>query len=441
MKTVYYIITIILSALLTGLFLLISFPLNKDSVSALLVALMLAGFLTSSVVGLIKKSFIPGVMLAKAGILLIGFGAFCFAAAGAGQWRNLSVALIIAILLLWALGALLVWNGINICKNRRLKTEENVTAQADEEQPLPEFDAGRPADPNAAVKKIWQYEPGGKPKLTGKQSALKWSLILLCGAGIFAGMALPMILMFQADIVLYGDNAGMLLYLLSIVSILGLGFTLGEFKAHHTENRVFVLGEDGSVFMINYFDPQLARDFGYYEHLPRIMRNGHATRIAAFLYPFEAERCYRYLRESKLDQRIAAQRVKYGYQISAVPEICQCGYFSEIRFMLWVNGCEQEYKNLFQLYDNCYEDYDGMIEYFTTRFAHRYDEAYHKKTNRLRVMTGIGVAVLCIGLVSFLAAMLIESNALYLPGFLGLIIGIALLAAGLDALRRRHIRR
>ena len=422
MKTLYYIITIILSALLTGLFLLISFPLNKDSVAALLVALMMAGFLGSSIAGLLKKSFIPGIMLAKLGIFLVGSGFFCLSAVAAGQGKNLSVPLIIVILLIWALGALLIWNGFNICKNRRQKPEENAVLQAAEEQPLPEADAGRPGDPYAAVRKIWQYEPGGKPKLTGKQSAKKWSLLLLCCIGIFAGMFLPMILMFAADIVLYGETSGMLLYLLSIVSILGLAFTLGAFKAHHTENRVFVLGEDGSVFMIDYFDRQLARDFGYYEHLPRICRSGYAPRTAAFLYPFEAERCYRYIRESKLDQRIAAQRVKYGYQISAVPEICQCGYFSEIHFMLWVNGCEQEYKNMFQIYDNCYEDYDGMIEYFTTRFGHRYDEAYHKKTKRLRVMTGIGIAVLCIGIVSYLAAMLIESNVLYLQEFLGLII-------------------
>ncbi len=437
MKIVYYIITIILSALATGLFLLISFPLNKESAAALLVAAIMAGFLISSIVGLVKKSFIPGIMLVKTGIFIAGFGGFCLEAYAVGQ--HLSVPLIIVVLLLWALGAVLVWKGIDICKKRGRKVEEKTASEANGvADSLPEMDAGRLADPNVAVKTIWQYELGGKPKVTGKQSAKKWAFILISCAGIFAGMFLPMILMFSADIVLYGEGPGMLLYLLSIVSIMGLAFTLGAFKAHHTENRAFVLGEDGSVFMINYFDLQLARDFGYYEHLPRIMRSGHATRIAAFLYSFEAEQCYRYIRESKLDERIAARRAEYGYQISAVPEICRCGYFSEIHFMLWVNGCEQEYKNMFQLYDNCYEDYDGMIEYFTTRFGHRYDEAYHKKTKALRVMTGIGVAVLCIGLVSFLAAIMIESNVLYLPGFLGLLIGMSLLAAGLDALRRRN---
>ena len=116
MKIAYYIITIIISALATGLFLLISFPLNKESMSALLVAAMFVVFLFTNISGLIKKDFIPGIMLTKAGILLDGFGAFCIDAVFIGG--HMSIPFCFFILLLWILGLVCILEGISICKSR-----------------------------------------------------------------------------------------------------------------------------------------------------------------------------------------------------------------------------------------------------------------------------------------------------------------------------------
>ncbi|MCR5209767.1 MAG: hypothetical protein K6C99_06125 [Lachnospiraceae bacterium] len=444
MKIAYYIITIILSALATGLFLLISFPVSEGTGVSLTVAIMMAGFLISSITGLIKQSFIPGIMLTKTGIFLAGFGGFCLIAVFNGN--HLSIPFIALIILLWVLAIVCILEGINICRSRREMKEADAAAiAARNHEMFPEIpltNAGLPADPTAPVKKIWQYRIDGKPEYTRKDITKKWTFLLLSLAGVFTGLVLPMILMFSFDIVLYGEPVGFFLFLLAFLSIFGFAMTLGVFKEHHTENRAFVLGEDGSVFMINYFQPAIAHEFGYYSLLPRILKRDTVGKVsntfASIHYSVEAARCLRYIRESGIDKKIAEKRAVYGHQISGVPEICRCSYFSEIHFSLWVGGSEQKYKNWYNLYDNCYEDYEEMLEYFATKFTHCSDKEFQKKTKGLRVMTGIGIFLLSIGVVSFVGVMLLEMNSLYIPGFLGLLVGLSMLASGLDALRRRH---
>ncbi|SCY47554.1 hypothetical protein SAMN02910370_02723 [Lachnospiraceae bacterium XPB1003] len=440
MKIAYYIITIIISALATGLFLLISFPLNKEAMSALLVAAMFVAFLITNISGLIKKDFIPGVMLTKAGILLDGFGAFCIDAVFIGG--HMSIPFCFFILLLWILGLVCILEGISICKSKRemrvAEEEEKLRKEMRELDFSDVVNAGLPGDPSAPVKKIWQYQRGVKPLLSGKESSMKWTFLVLSIAGAFVGLVLPMILMFSFNIVLYEDQGGLLLFLLSFLSIMAFAFTLGAYKEHHTENLAFVLGEDGSVYVIDYFNQGLAREFGYYLMLPRLIRDNPASKVNTVLYGADAERCFRYIVENGIDKKIAAERGRCGYQISAVPEIKRCGYYSEIHFSVWMDGSEHEYKKAFNLYDNCYEDYEEMIDYFETKFTHRYDEAYKKKTTRLRVLTGIGATILSIGVISFIGILVFEMDNLYLPGFLGLLLGISLLASGLDSLHRRH---
>ena len=54
MKIVYYIITIILSALTTALFLVVSFDGSRDAYIGFFAAGIAAGFLIASVLGLVK---------------------------------------------------------------------------------------------------------------------------------------------------------------------------------------------------------------------------------------------------------------------------------------------------------------------------------------------------------------------------------------------------
>ena len=84
MKKAYYIVTIILSGLLAAitLFLAINFIVifgfDSATFATTLIALLLTGFLAVSIFGLIKKTFILSIILAKLGLLAFGAGALVF---------------------------------------------------------------------------------------------------------------------------------------------------------------------------------------------------------------------------------------------------------------------------------------------------------------------------------------------------------------------------
>ena len=84
MKKAYYIVTIILSGLLAAitLFLAINFIVifgfDSATFATTLIALLLTGFLAVSIFGLIKKTFVLSIILAKLGLLAFGAGALVF---------------------------------------------------------------------------------------------------------------------------------------------------------------------------------------------------------------------------------------------------------------------------------------------------------------------------------------------------------------------------
>lgn len=84
MKKAYYIVTIILSGILTALslFLAINFIIfiefDSTTFGTFLIGLIGLGFLIASIYGLVKRTFVLSIVLAKLGILVFGVGALIF---------------------------------------------------------------------------------------------------------------------------------------------------------------------------------------------------------------------------------------------------------------------------------------------------------------------------------------------------------------------------
>ncbi len=84
MKKAYYIVTIILSGILTALSLflavnfIIFFGFDSTAFGTILIGLTGLGFLIASIYGLVKRTFVLSIVLAKLGILAFGVGAIVF---------------------------------------------------------------------------------------------------------------------------------------------------------------------------------------------------------------------------------------------------------------------------------------------------------------------------------------------------------------------------
>lgn len=134
MKKIYYILTMILSVLVILLFAVLALA-STDEVSTALVSLLIAvigaGFLTLSILGLKNDSAIPGIILEKAGILLIGFSLIVLLA-GIFSPENILQAIIIFIPFILA-GVLCFKKGMGVIKKYEefketlLKNEEWIT--------------------------------------------------------------------------------------------------------------------------------------------------------------------------------------------------------------------------------------------------------------------------------------------------------------------------
>ena len=189
-------------------------------------------------------------------------------------------------------------------------------------------------------------------------------------------------------------------------SLVALAVTAGSFKGHLTWQHVFVRDENGDVYYIDYTDVSPAKDFLYYDEIPAGYKNepgpmpsntAKAVGITYFLvfFPKECKRCLNIIRDNKADIRIADSCRKYGYKIISVPEIIKKSYYTFIRFNILKDGNMVEVENLF---DNCYEGYDEMVEYLDEHFEHDDEDAREDKSSQIRKLLYIGSVMIVISI-------------------------------------------
>ena len=420
----------IISIILAGLFLITVFPFSEVSIVGIDLVIMFLALAGISLFGLIKNSFIPAIMLIKAGIFCIGIGVFILLAG----MKHLSVLYILLCAVFVLIGAVCIFAGATINSKKKAGLSKEKSEKVLEKKGFTYKLAEKPVK----VKKIWQYKLHGKPELSKKQQTKKTMLLVLSSIGIAIGFMLPVILLFtfRVDNV-YSSGIGYFCYFLSVASLILLGMTLGEHKAHHMNNIAFVLCEDGSVFFVDYFDVKTARELGYFEALPWIRKYGIST---LFFYGLEADKSFSYIRSHNLDKKIAENCDKYGYQIVAVPEIVKCAYYTDMKFYLLKDENEGAIKTPFMyynLYDNCYDGYDEMVEYFEANFDHKFDEAYEKTTKAWKGFFVTGIVTAAIGIILGIIGAIVRSDLPVAIAYLAFPLGCAFAAASFDRLNRR----
>ncbi|MBR5712280.1 MAG: hypothetical protein IKX54_01670 [Lachnospiraceae bacterium] len=443
MKKSYFFATTVLGAIVTAVCLAAGFSdFGKNSRSDAEI-LTLAGIAfactVASIVGFARKFVVKGIFLVKVGIVLFGLGVLFFA--GAAVDNKVTSSVVIELIVFAGLGIAAFLFGRSVCLKNRVAEEPKAEASA---PAAPKNTAGIPAREGAGVRRIWQYMPGAKPQLTDRQKRIKRTVCtysLLCA---IAGLVLPFVIGDE----MFRKPGGEVLFILAVVSIIVFAFTLGMFKKHNTQNKAFVLGEDGSVFLIDYFDVRMAKELGYYGLLPEFVRTGGMTYVGKTAWTLnqainaanmsDVKRFLTFLRQNGVDRRIAENRMRYGYQITSVPEVVKCGYCSRIRFRIRKDGHELAYSDGFDLYDNSYEGYDEMVDYFTNAFEHEYGEAYQKKTKNFRTALIVGALIALGGIGMWLYGSFGEDNTVKVAGLLFFVLGTAPFAAGLNGLWYRH---
>ncbi|MBP1586346.1 MAG: hypothetical protein ILP17_11700 [Lachnospiraceae bacterium] len=430
MKKAYYIITAIISLLLSLLFIIPIFPLSELSLSSFVLVLLFLSMSISSVFGIVKNCPVKLIFRLKISLGLIGFGGFLLAVALV--YKNIYYVILFIIFTL---------SGFMLALDTVRDISDLLKAEAEEKKVTAERKV--PLDHSFMVKndpseteKIWQYEINGKPRLTPAQSRKK-NILLACSIpGAILGFVLPFVIGASIGMdEIFGEFPGHLFTLIAIVSILVFAVTLGFYKPHNTQNIAFVKRKDGSVFLVDYFDPLTARDFGYAGMIPNA--GTHVTLFSVFAFSTQMNNCITHIRKAGIDKSIAARCEKYGHQIITVPEICRCGYYTNMIFTLWNGVAEYRYSSTFNLYDNCYEGYDEMIEYFENSFDHNYDESYQRETGRIRAMKNTGMVLLILGFIAWLSGALTEINLLLVIGIFVMVAGSSMFLAGIDALSRR----
>ena len=199
--------------------------------------------------------------------------------------------------------------------------------------------------------------------------------------------------------------------------------------------------------MIDYFNEAMAREFGYYDKIPSsvyVITGGFPLAGALFngimnaALAIETDKCLSYIKNNGIDSKIAAQCDKYGYQIIAVPEITKCDYFTEMTFIVLKDGEKLYYKRGANTYDNCYEGYDEMIEYFDTAFDHKFDAAYKKKTAAIKGVAIAGIVMIVVAFLFGLIGDIAEADVLTAIAILGFVTGIIMTELGFMYLKRRR---
>ena len=131
MKKVYYIVTTVISGLFTAfiLFLIINFIIffgvDGTVFGTGVFALVGAGFFAASVFGLVKKTFVPGILLAKVGILGLGAGTLVFVIMA--YEHDLGPRPVSFSVISWLIGLALIGTGVLVSfKHKNKKQSQNI---------------------------------------------------------------------------------------------------------------------------------------------------------------------------------------------------------------------------------------------------------------------------------------------------------------------------
>ena len=173
MKKAYYIITAIISLLLSLLFIIPIFPLSELSLSSFVLVLLFLSMSISSVFGIVKNCPVKLIFRLKISLGLIGFGGFLLAVALV--YKNIYYVILFIIFTL---------SGFMLALDTVRDISDHLKAEAEEKKVTAERKV--PLDHSFMVKndpseteKIWQYEINGKPRLTPAQSRKK-NILLAC---------------------------------------------------------------------------------------------------------------------------------------------------------------------------------------------------------------------------------------------------------------------
>ena len=225
-------------------------------------------------------------------------------------------------------------------------------------------------------------------------------------------------------------------YIIHVMSLIALAVTIGCFKGHNTWQHAFIKDENGDVYYVDYTDYTMANALHYYDlipdtykHDPVIIHND-VVKMVAFTYfffflPKEIKKCFNTIRDNNIDTRVADSCHKYGYKIVSVPEIKKKSYYTFIRFNISKNGKTVELENLF---DNCYEGYEEMVEYLDNHFEHDDSFMREKKSDKIRMLFFIGIGSILLSIILFAVNVLIKATIISIIAAFGFLIGIGFIA-------------
>ena len=290
-----------------------------------------------------------------------------------------------------------------------------------------------PVKAPSALKKertIWQWKKDCKVHYPKQTIATFVSLCLIFAATLIISAFL--MLQFNPRSVI-----SVTCYIVCVISLIALAVTAGCFKGHNTWQYAFIRDENGDVYYVDYTDEKLANALHFYELIPsdykHDLRVTHSDvmRVAVLTYyfvffPQKCKKCLNAIRDNKVDERVADACHKYGYKITSVPEIKKKSYYTFIRFNIIKDGREVEVENLF---DNCYEDYDEMVEYLDNHFEHDDSFMREKKADKIRNLLFAGIGVILLSIVLFVINTMIDVLIINIIAAFGVLLGIGLIAA------------
>ena len=386
MKKAYYILTGIVDLILMFLFFIPLFPLRNDtSLSAFTFIIMFLALMVASIVGLVNDCFVPGMILVKAGIIFICLGFFVLGVSFYPHFQSILILFIYAGIdfVMTAIGALGIVFGIRIILKKYKDAYYKKKEEKEEEEAAEEDFYVAPFEGTPVVETIWQYKFHGKPEYVPEAMIAKGIAVVALIAVALTGIVLPSVMAYGLDMRWAVETVFWVIwFFISIGAAIALAAVLGSNRAHPSSNIAFVKCEDGNVFIVDYANEDTAKEFGYYDELPSSMtamsivkRFGVGALFALLLdsaYYMTMDKCHAYIRTNDIDKKIAEKCNFYGYQIKSVPKFKKHSFYTVMTFNVYCkDGLVHTFKTDFNAFDNCYEGYNEMIEYFEKRFAHR----------------------------------------------------------------------
>ena len=313
------------------------------------------------------------------------------------------------------------WNDIASAKD----SEKSVTKKEEVIQPTVKAPSALKKD-----RTIWQWERYAKVRYPKQTKVTFFSLCLV----FLASLIISTILMFCFD---PRSVISIVSYCVSVFSLIALAVTAGSFKSHNTWQHVFIKDENGDVYYIDYTDAKLANDLHFYGLIPSPYKTGpkafHSQPLQVagalyyiFVFPKECKQCLNMIRDNKVDIRVADACHQYGHKIVSVHEIKKKSYYTFIRFKVLRNGKEFEIENLF---DNCFEGYDEMVEYLDKHFDHDDPFMREKKLDSTRRLIFIGIGIFLLSAVLLVINSMLKILIIGVAGFVGVLLGIGFIAA------------